>query len=915
MEGLVEDHLALKKFLLEEGRGKHVLMDEVPITLGFQGIITSEALSKHWEWLLDIRNTVKSITIIFRPNDQTYVTDICLQDVKPGGLQIFVLDRVMRNSRNIAKLFLTVEEHLHRSFISSEGTHQMEMGECRGKCLPILFTVPSCYSLHGNKCKNETVCRTMRASAAIESIREVYSAKFQMPLFVVVDDATAKKLALVNTITATASFPILYLDGNGEFHGKPSPGGSPPLVIVNEEEIMGCHLNNITVIVDFPESQWKNYSRLIATNDENKILLIEEEDLKTGKFSHIVREFPDMNIQQERIDKREFPDMNIQQERIDKEGLRQKLMRMCEGNKDNVIDELVNSHRAPLPRMEMDTKGREEDENDLKKMLEARVSGIFGYSASGKSQLLHKVIERIIELWGRVLFLHCGSVLSQKLCRRRWGVEENMEIVDIDSREIQSLNDIFELERKKAVEYKGKVAGPLVVIVEDCPLRREMEYEINAVIERLKEGMKLIIAFKPHSNDPQRVCVESLTNVLEMNPDCVAIKLQSQPTNELLLKHIQKNEIRTSLKLKAKSLPISSVLDTYVFGPPVLYINYKCSGRHFGYICKGGGPCSKSMGSASWFNTDSLLNILSSLLAPLRGATDQQLHILVSDEDLLTSLQGLETDLDMRVIHPKNFRGCQASIVISVDVGDDWLLEVISRARTQLIIIDNIPSHADLWKTMIEKRVVQTWDTHPMDIERGPRILLTLDEKEQFLRKILGDEGLADHLPSVERGAALLKRPIVLIGEKFSWTFIPTEEEAKSELSGILLFAQDFPPYIHILPIVPSGGKIWMDVEKLPPVYGERKIPPSLVSISFRGRVDVKWRAHTVPLLWALDRSLAGLTPLSPALLIWWISGGNQELQLLLLSQFRHLVTSFEQLDSGLFGAHNALPSIDDNTR
>ncbi|CAG0881770.1 unnamed protein product [Darwinula stevensoni] len=54
-----------------------------------------------------------------------------------------------------------------------------------------------------------------------------------------------------------------------------------------------------------------------------------------------------------------------------------------------------------------------------------------------------------------------------------------------------------------------------------------------------------------------------------------------------------------------------------------------------------------------------------------------------------------------------------------------------------------------------------------------------------------------------------------------------------------------------------------MDVKKLPQVFEDGERPSLLGRISFRGRVDVYWDDHTLPLLWALDRALAKLPPLS----------------------------------------------------
>ncbi|CAG0901560.1 unnamed protein product [Darwinula stevensoni] len=55
----------------------------------------------------------------------------------------------------------------------------------------------------------------------------------------------------------------------------------------------------------------------------------------------------------------------------------------------------------------------------------------------------------------------------------------------------------------------------------------------------------------------------------------------------------------------------------------------------------------------------------------------------------------------------------------------------------------------------------------------------------------------------------------------------------------------------------------WMSVENLPAVYKGDGVPSSLKRISFQGEVGVHWKFHTVPLMWALDRHVAGVKPLS----------------------------------------------------
>ncbi|CAG0888153.1 unnamed protein product, partial [Darwinula stevensoni] len=105
-------------------------------------------------------------------------------------------------------------------------------------------------------------------------------------------------------------------------------------------------------------------------------------------------------------------------------------------------------------------------------------------------------------------------------------------------------------------------------------------------------------------------------------------------------------------------------------------------------------------------------------------------------------------------------------------------------------------------------------------------------------------------------------------------SFFPRGEGVREDVDGtwkggILLFTSSSSRPFYILPLVPihrswaGAHEAWISVEKLPQVYGERRIPSSLRRISFRGRVDVHWYYHTAPILWVLDRNMAGLPPFS----------------------------------------------------
>ncbi|CAG0903411.1 unnamed protein product, partial [Darwinula stevensoni] len=690
-EDIEENLEKLKELLIKKGKGKHVLVDEVPLTLGFQGVqenLTPDAISDHWGFIVKMKDYIKTITLVFRPNDQSYSRDVPLQDIKPGGLSIKVLDRVKRNSRKIADLFLAIADYARRIFISRERTLPMDVEESEIKFLPVLFPVPSCFSLHPSKCKDELICRAVRASHAIKYIHKEFSTSSRKAPLLVVVDSDRMKAAMVNILTFIDHSPVSFFGEKGKFLGKLPPEGSFSLV-VTDEEMLGCHVNNVKVILDFPNSIWKNFCRLITTTDDKKILIIEEEDWKTGKFSRLVKEIPGWDIKE----------VNFSEQ-----GLIQKLETAWEEYKSNVIHH-INEKSFPsgsCPKMDVKWDAGDEME-EVKNLLGSWIIGVFGYPGSGKSRRVDMFIQRELQLRVRVLILHCGSVLSQELYKQRWRTEKNVAIKPVPSNNIESLQDILNInELVVAAKRKGKVVGSMLVVIEDCPILKDMEEQINKVVDQFKKlKIKLVLVFKSHSRDDSGIPIEVIMRLLKSNANTIAVVLPSPPTDMKLLRHIYRNEAGTPLELQAKSLPTSSLPAAIIFGEPVLLINdinYKCPGRHVGYTCKGNpmcGPLAKEM-----HTTPSAQSIFVYSIAMEEVKKDSdEIYVLAADENLLACLRNFprsSTERKIQFIHPKDFRGCEASIVISVNIPEDWMLEVISRSRTRLVIIDFLQEHREL---------------------------------------------------------------------------------------------------------------------------------------------------------------------------------------------------------------------------
>ncbi|CAG0886462.1 unnamed protein product [Darwinula stevensoni] len=130
----------IMKFLEKNGEGKHVMFDEVPLTLGIQGSLDEKCLSEHWEKISRVKKNVKSLTFAFRPNDPTYTSDIELNKIKIAGVDMVILNVVKRNTR--ARTALLIIDFLpdHQevwTVMRDEGTIVEEMISIREKDIQV----------------------------------------------------------------------------------------------------------------------------------------------------------------------------------------------------------------------------------------------------------------------------------------------------------------------------------------------------------------------------------------------------------------------------------------------------------------------------------------------------------------------------------------------------------------------------------------------------------------------------------------------------------------------------------------------------------------------------------------------------------------------------------------------------------
>ncbi|CAG0891156.1 unnamed protein product [Darwinula stevensoni] len=376
----------------------------------------------------------------------------------------------------------------------------------------------------------------------------------------------------------------------------------------------------------------------------------------------------------------------------------------------------------------------EGDEEDVKKILGSWLTGIFGYPASGKSRKVDRLIKRVVELRGGVILFLCGSEIFNELIRRRWESQATVEIVPFHEvvMGIESLHDIVESIIVSLRGYlmriqKEDLVGPVVAVVEDCSLGKWKFADIDTVVKTLKaNNLKLIISFKSHSVHAHGISVEGVINSLEKNEDSTAIVIRSHPTDYHILRRIIQRE--NSWFSEVKNFCKSSEA---VVGPPVLYLNYTCSGTHCGCICFGKERC----GNSSLVQK----SLVQSILAKMTEEDKPQ--VLVMDDSLVRELRESVRDIrqNIQISHYKDFGGFEASVVISINGNLRDTHDVISRCRTRLIIIDNLLANESIWKALTEAELIQTMDvSFPMDIQDNSDTHMKL---KQFLDFVSWNEG------------------------------------------------------------------------------------------------------------------------------------------------------------------------------
>ncbi|CAG0897134.1 unnamed protein product [Darwinula stevensoni] len=892
LDVLEEDVLAEQKyfiaFLKERGSNRHVLLDEVSLTLGFQGRLDEKNISEHWEGISQLRSHVKSLTIAFRPNDLTYSKNIYLQGVKIADVDVHLLSVVKRNTRLVTELFLALGEYLRRVFVCLEPTlRDVEFCYPVEGLMPILLAIPSC-PVYDN-CEDKLTCQAVRASHVVLALLPKYSISAEKPIFVMVDTMERRNLML-KTLTSVPGNWVAFVDENGFLRKTSSIHNSSCVVIVTGDQMVGYHMKFTTFILDLPESKWKNYPRIISSCHENVIVLMEQDDMKTGKYSQV----KNCTKTEEILDMMSITWWKDMISSLQRKG----------------EWEVYTSQPSVWLQTKLLTNKANDHQGSLEGLILERtpsVTVIFGPPCSGRSTLLCESIKHVAHKdhsQHRVLLFLLGSIMSQKLTLSRLQDYHNViDTVHPVSLQVSCPMDIINHDQVKAVQEKYPDSTIHIHVDDYLIAARFAKEEIEhwtAALNELKRGVNevknltLTVAFQPQSKGGRAISMQKLISFFQAQTEAHVITLPGSRfvtafTNSILLNHISKNETSNPFRLQAKSLPTASRPGALIQGLKPKYIRIKrsCPGHRLGYVCvRDMKPC-----------VDALVCFLFAITQELSA---EHAHVLVSNAQLISSLKTVKISQEkadqLEFVHLEQFRGCESSVSITVNVDDEWLLESVSRSQTRLIIVDCLPHHEEVWQTMQDEGCVEVQEaSESNDVNISRHDLLSFDDYGKFLLGPTWDEGgtrigedalkrgdilnedtgaimcLSDetwkvfnrhkNFPLSASSSPLTDWGYMCVGG----TFLPREgrgDMENGERLGILLFARDSNQPNHIIPVVPRLH-VWMPMEKLPQVYGEAQVIPSFKKVLFQGKVDVYWGYHTVALLWALDRHLTGLPPLS----------------------------------------------------
>ncbi|CAG0900503.1 unnamed protein product [Darwinula stevensoni] len=491
-----EEWQEIVNFLEKEGKGKHVLFDEVPLTIGIRGNLDEKSLSEHWAKILNIQGCL-SLTFAFRPNDVTYTKDINIHDIKVAGAAMNVLDVVKRNTQRVSDLFLALGDYSRRIFVCEEPTmRDMEFDHRGGRLLPTLLPIASCSILHAS-CENKLNCDAVRSSTAIF----VIEASAKKPLYVCVSNRERRD-RLIHTLNLAFDIEVKFIDSLGRFRGK----AESSIVVVTQDQILGYHPNSEIVILDLHDCKWRNYVRMLSSCESEVTIVMDQETLRTGKYMPVRIGMPDLKT------------ANSLDETNNKlqETFEENFKKVCEREQEIThLDENTFS-RTSMLLFYHERKNEGCSNSDISQST-PKFTVIFGPPSSGKSMALFDSIQHLCQEKqenDRILLLHMGGVLSHQASLDH--LQKHNNSLDIVRSEAWSPHDILDNHQVHAIRWKYP-NSTIHVHVDDYRIQSgstdeeiQMWRKFRSTLSK-EQKLTLTIAFQSHSKAGRGISMKDLT--------------------------------------------------------------------------------------------------------------------------------------------------------------------------------------------------------------------------------------------------------------------------------------------------------------------------------------------------------------------------------------------------------------------
>ncbi|CAG0895687.1 unnamed protein product [Darwinula stevensoni] len=718
-ERITEDREGIFAFLKNNGMGKHVLVDEVPLTLGIQGHMDERSIEKHWEEVFLLKDHVKSLTLSIRPNDSTYTRDVNLQNIRIAGVAMDVLTVVKRNTRFVSDLFLALGNYSRRVFVVLEPTIQdMEFERSEKELLPILFPIPSCSTVH-NSCQNKLTCEAIRSSKAILTLMECNTIALGKIVYVVVDNRERRdRLANILPRVCSKIVPsVKFIDSSGKLREKEATSS---LIVVTDDQIRGYHDDSI-IILDLSGYKWRIPKRLQRL-----------QRLKATSFT--VDVFPGEG--RALSPERPLLILSYISLRIAVLG--------------GVLSSLRPREEKNIRVVDGKTEGITEDREGIfaflknngmgKHVLVDEVPLTLGIQGHMDEQSIEKHWEEVFLLKDHVKSLTLSIRPNDSTYTRDVNLQNiriagvAMDVLTVVKRNTRFVSDLF----LALGNYSRRIFVGLEPTIQDMANSTEDEIENwKEVLNELKredQKLTLTVVFQSHSRGGREISMKDLASFFQTQGVQVIKHPGFKPignTSNLLLRHLCMNETRTRLRLEVNVLPTASRTGALVHGfkPRHVTLKYNCPGQHLGKMCFGQKYCMPYLGAFRCFRY--------TLSQKISG---EQIYVLASDRKLISFLMWFDKrharvaeNMLLVFVHPEDFRGCESSVSIVINVDDHWLLESISRSRTNLFVIDCLPHHREVWSAMKEEGRLDILEMREDDECIDEEILFKLNACGNFL--------------------------------------------------------------------------------------------------------------------------------------------------------------------------------------